>query len=137
MIKASELKLIFLSANQDWEIRLSKWEHCTEEELKKRKYPLPNITSVRIINTSSKLDDVIGNRIISYYLEDCDEDFCKKRDDMISFFCDGLDDNDILNFYLYTEDTPGHYNYLPLTISQGDKGYSDKRMLVELEEETI
>lgn len=137
MMKASELKQIFLSANQDWEIRLSKWEHCTEEELKKRSYPLPNRTSVRIIDTSSNLDDVTGNRIISYYLEDCDEDFCKKRDDMISFFCGGLDDNDILNFYLYTEDTPGHYDYIPLTISQGDKGYSDKRMLVELDEETI
>ena len=45
---------------------------------------------------------------------------------MIKFFCEGKDDYDLLDFVLYTEDTPGHYNHVPLRFSEGDTGYSDK-----------
>jgi hypothetical protein len=53
------------------------------------------------------------------------------RDMMIKLFCGKKNDTDLLNFVLYTEDTPGHYNHIPLNVEVGDFGYSDKVMSIE------
>lgn len=113
-----------------------KWEHGTEEDFKRKypRYPMPNRVSVCIQDIQyMKTDD--GDVIYKIILdEDFDDYFTLSPNDMKKIFCGNKNDNDLLEFVLYTEDTPGHYNHVSLDVSSGYKGYSDKNMYIELEE---
>lgn len=131
MIRVGDLKKIIIDCSPDWTIRLSKWEHCTEDELKKRSHPMPNLTSVQINDTSNRYNDD-GGKIYQYIFEESDEDFIKTRDEMLQFFCNGRNDNDLLDFVLEVELSKGHFDYIPLMVESGDKGYSDKSLTIDL-----
>lgn len=135
MITVSEFRNMVLSCPLNWTIRFRKWEHGSKEDFMKRNhYPMPNIVSVKIQNVFTKLNDK-GHYICTYVLEDdFDDDFEMSPTEMIDEIINDLGDDDLLNFVLYNEDTPGHYNYIPLNIEAGDKGYSDRVMQINFEE---
>ncbi len=135
MITVREFRNMIFECPLNWTIKLQKWEHITEIELQKRSYPMPNLVSVKIQEvTSRRTDD--GLNIYKFILEDdFDNDFVISPTDMIDYFINDLNDDDLLDFVLYTEDTPGHYNHIPLSVSVGDKGWSDKIMIIDFDEE--
>jgi len=136
MITVKEFRNIINQCPNDWTITLMKWEHGTEEDFKRKypTYPMPNRVSVSIQDIQyRKTDD--GDVIYKIILdEDFNDYFTMSPDDMRKIFCGNKADNDLLDFVLYTEDTPGHYNHVHLNVEEGDKGYSDKNMKIEFEE---
>lgn len=135
MITVREFRNMILECPLDWTIELRKWEHGNEDDFMKRNpYPMPNLVSVKIQEVNTRLTDR-GNYICRYILEDdLDNDFVMTPTEMIDELINDLGDDDLIDFVLYTEDTPGHYDHIPLSISIGDKGYSDKVMIIDLEE---
>ena len=136
MITVKEFKNMLNGCPNDWTITLKKWEHGNPEDFMKRNhYPMPNRVSVKIQEITSRYNDM-GGKIYTIILEDdFDNDFTMSPDDMRKFFCGNKNDDDLLDFVLYTEDTPGHYNHIPLNVEEGDRGYSDKNMNIEFEED--
>ena len=134
MITVKEFKNILNECPNDWTITLMKWEHGTKEDFIRKypRYPMPNRVSVSIQDIQyRKTDD--GDVIYKIILnDDFDNSFTMSPNDMRKIFCGKKDDNDLLDFVLYTEDTPGHY--IHLNVEEGDKGYSDKNMNIEFEE---
>lgn len=135
MITVKEFQNILNECPNDWTITFKKWEHGNPEDFMKRNhYPMPNRVSVKIQEITSRYNDM-GGKIYTIVMEDdFDDDFTMSPEDMVKFFCNEKDDNDLLDFVLYTEDTPGHYNHVPLNVEEGDKGYSDRNMNIEFEE---
>ena len=136
MITVKEFRNLINIGPQDFKRVFKKWEHGDEEDFMKRNhYPAPNLVSVKIQDISSRYNDM-GGKIYKIVMEDdFDNDFEMLPEDMIKFFCEGKDDYDLLDFVLYTEDTPGHYNHVPLRFSEGDTGYSDKIKHIDIEED--
>lgn len=134
IITVKEFKEMLLNCDPDWSIKFSKWEHISTVQFPKSNR-MPSLVSVCIQDIIYRRTDD-GDVIYKIILEDdFDNEFVMKRDEMIKVFCSKKDDDEMLNFVLYTEDTPGHYNHVPLTISIADKGYSDKVMIIDFEEE--
>ena len=136
MITVKEFKNMLNECPNDWTITLKKWEDGNPEDFMKRNhYPMPNRVSVSIQDIQyRKTDD--GDVIYKIIMEDdFDNDFTMSPNDMKKIFCGNKNDNDLLDFVLYTEDTPGHYNHVSLNVEEGDRGYSDKNMNIEFEED--
>ena len=134
IITVKEFREMLLNCDPDWSIKFSKWEHISTAEFPKS-YNMPSLVSVCIQDIMYRRTDD-GDVIYKIILEDdFDNEFVMKRDEMIRIFCGNKGDDEMLNFVLYTEDTPGHYNHIPLTVSIVDKGYSDKVMIIDFEEE--
>jgi len=136
MITVREFRNLINIGPQDFKRVFMKWEHGNPEDFMKcNHYPMPNLVSVKIQDISSRYNDM-GGKIYTIIMEDdFDNDFEMLSENMIKFFCDGKDDYDLLDFVLYTEDTPGHYNYVPLIFSEGDTEYSDKIKHINIEED--
>lgn len=131
MITVKEFRELLLKCDSDWNVHLGKWEHENPFKKKNPIYPLPNIVSVTIqdiIHRKTDDGDIIHKIILE---DDFDNEFEMPRDKMIKFFCGKKNDTDLLDFVLYTEDTPGHYNHVHLNVEVGDFGYSDKVMIIE------
>lgn len=135
MITVREFRNLINIGPQDFKRVFKKWEHGKPEDFMKRNhYPMPNLVSVKIQEITSRYNDM-GGKIYTIIMEDdFDDDFEMLPNEMIKFFCEGKDDYDFLDFVLYTEDTPGHYNHIPLKFSEGDTGYSDKIKHIDIEE---
>lgn len=135
MITVKEFRNLINVGPQDFKRVFKKWEHGNPEDFMKRNhYPMPNLVSVKIQEITSRYNDM-GGKIYKIVMEDdFDNDFEMLPGEMIGVFCEGKDDYDLLDFVLYTEDTPGHYNYVPLKFSEGDTGYSDKIKHIDIEE---
>ena len=135
MITVKEFKDIVLSCPLNWTIRFMKWEHGSKEDFMKRNhYPMPNRVSVKIQHVSTKLNDE-GHYVCTYILEDDPyDDLMMTPIEVLDDIINDLGNDDLLNFVLYTKDTPGHYNYIPLNVEIGDKGYSEKVMQINFEE---
>ena len=136
MITVKEFRNLINVGPQDFKRVFKKWEHGNPEDFMKRNhYPMPNLVSVKIHEITSRYNDM-GGKIYKIVMEDdFDNDFEMLPGEMIGVFCEGKDDYDLLDFVLYTEDTPGHYNHIPLNVEEGDRGYSDKNMNIEFEED--
>jgi len=136
MITVKEFRNLINIGPQDFKRVFKKWEHGKPEDFMKRNhYPMPNLVSVKIQEITSRYNDM-GDKIYKIIMEDdFDYDFEMLPEEMIKFFCEGKNDDDLLNFVLYTEDTPGHYNHVPLIFSEGDTGYSDKIKHIDIEED--
>ena len=121
-----ELKDMFLLVNEDWKIKLQKWEHITKEEQDANGY-WPNIVGVKVKsvfhNSQKKPNDLI------YTFEESYNDFILDRDNMIDFFCANLNDDVNIDFRLSAEDGD---HFLRLVFA--DKGYSDKVCVFNLNE---
>lgn len=135
MITVKEFRNLVNLGPHDFKCVFKKWEHGKPEDfMKHNHYPMPNLVSVKIQEITSRCNDM-GGKIYKIIMEDdFDNDFKMLPKDMVNFFCNGKDDYDLLDFVLYTEDTPGHYNHVPLRFSEGDTGYSDKIKHIDIEE---
>lgn len=131
MITVRELRNMFLQCPEDWNIEFRKWEHGNPEDFMQRNHwPMPNLVSIKIkeVVTKANSDHEWVNHIFIVE-DDFDDNFIKNRNEMIDFFCDGLADYELISFELETKE-----GNIPLTIEVGDKGYSDKIMMINLEE---
>lgn len=135
MITVREFRNLINIGPEDFKRVFRKWEHGKPEDFMKRNhYPMPNLVSVKIQEITSRCNDM-GGKIYKIVMEDdFDYDFEMLPEEMIKFFCEGKNDDDLLDFVLYTEDTPGHYNHIPLVFSEGDTGYSDKIKQIYIDE---
>lgn len=132
MITVKELRNMFLNCPEDWNIEFRKWEHGNPEDFKNKyyNYPMPNLVSIQIKEVVTKANNDHEWINHTFIVEDDFEDnFIMNRDEMIEFFCGGLADYELISFELKTEE-----GNIPLTIEVGDKGYSDKIMMINLEE---
>lgn len=132
MITVRELRNMFLECPEDWNIEFRKWEHGNPEDFKEKypRYPMPNLVSIKIKEIINKPDDDHKWIIHKFIVEDdFDDNFIKNRNEMIEFFCNGLADYELISFELNTKE-----GNIPLTIEVGDKGYSDRIMMINLEE---
>lgn len=134
MTTVKEIKDLFNTFEDGFKVSFRKWEHCTEEELSKRKWPMPNIVSLSLQDRITRTTDD-GYKIRKFIFEDdFDNDFIMTKEEAIKFFCGGLEDNDLVSLRLYVEDTPGHYNHIEMEMSKGDTSWSDRQTILDFDE---
>lgn len=127
-----ELKNIFNECPDNWKMDFRKWEHGSLEDFKKKypRYPMPNLVSIKVkevITTANKDNKWINHKFV---LEDnFESNFILTKDEAIEYFCGGLADFEMIEFVLNVKNTE-----IPLEIEAGDKGYSDKIMMINFEE---
>jgi hypothetical protein len=95
-----------------------------------------NIVGVKIVDIFDRINDIDGNTIRTIIVEDdIDDNLMGFRNEIIEKIIYFLNDNDCVNFNLQVEETPGHLDLIPLhDIEIIDKGYSDKIMLIGVDE---
>ena len=132
MITVKELKNILNECPDCWHMEFRKWEHGNLEDFKEKypRYPMPNLVSIRVkevITTANEDHEWINHKFV---LEDnFESNFILKKDQAVKYFCGGFADFEMIEFVLKVKDTE-----IPLKIEAGDKGYSDKIMMVNFEE---
>lgn len=120
MTTVKEIKDLFNRFEDGFKVSFRKWEHCTEEEFRKRKWPWPNSVSLSLQDRTTRTTDD-GDTIRTFIFEDdFDNDFIMTKEEAIKFFCSGLEDTDLVSVRLYVEDTPGHYDHIEMKMSKGD-----------------
>lgn len=135
MTTVKEIKDLFSRFEEDFKVSFRKWEHYTEEKLNKRKYPMPNRVSLSLLDRTTRIaDDGDTIRRTFIFEDDFDNNLIMTKDEVIKFFCDGLDDNDLVTIKLYVEDVPGHYDHIEMKMSKGDTSWSDKQTNLEFDE---
>lgn len=137
MITVNHFKRIINSCQDNWTIVFRKWEHMspTQDGPYQGYKGFPNIVGVKIIDISDRIDDIEGNKIRTIIVEDdIDEDLTGNPQEILEKITDGLNDNDIINFNIQVEETPGHLDLIKLKVEAGDTGYSDKIMIIDVNE---
>lgn len=137
MITVNHFKRIINSCPDNWTIVFSKYEHMspTHDGPYQGYKGFPNIVGVKIINISDRLDDIVGNKIRTIIVEDdIDEDLTGNPQEILEKITEGLFDNDIIDFNIQVEETPGHLDLIKLNVEVGDTGYSDKIMIIDVDE---
>lgn len=138
MITVKQFKNIIFSEGDNWKIEFHKWEHMfpTPDGPHQGYRGMPNIVGVRIIDINERISDMVGCTIRTFTVEDdIDEDLFGTPQEIINKLCNGLNDNDFIDFVLEVEETPGHSDHISLNIELGDKGYSDKVIIINVDEE--
>ena len=91
---------------------------------------MPNLVSIKVKEVINKADKNYERVIRKFVLEDdFEDDFVLTNDEAIEYFCRYLDDSDMIEFVLNVKDSE-----IPLKIEVGDKGYSDKIMMINFKE---
>lgn len=137
MITVKQLKNIVLSEDDKWNIVFRKWEHIspTSDGHYQGYRGMPNIVGVRIIDISERINDITGGKIRTFTVEDdIDEDLFGNPQEILDKLTKGLNDNDFIDFKLEVEETPGHIDHICLDIELGDKGYSDRLIIINIDE---
>lgn len=138
MITVKRFKEIINSCPDNWTIIFRKWEHMspTPNGTYKGYKGFRNIVGVKIIDIFDRINDIDGNKIRTIIVEDdIDDNLMGFRNEIIEKIIYFLNDNDCVNFKLQVEETPGHLDTIPLhDIEIIDKGYSDKIMLIGVDE---
>lgn len=137
MITVKRLKDIITSEGDNWKIEFHKWEHMspTPDGPHQGYKGMPNIVGVRIIDISERISDIVGCKIRTFTVEDdIDEDLFGTPQEILYKLCNGLSDNDFIDFVLEVEETHGHLDHIPLNIELGDKGYSDRTIIISVDE---
>lgn len=138
MITVKRFKDIITSEGDNWKIEFHKWEHMspTPDGPYQGYKGMPNIVGVRIIDISERINDIAGGKIRTFIVEDdIDEELFGTPQEIFDKLCKGLNDNDFIDFVLEVEETPGHSDHISLNIELGDKGYSDKVIIISVDEE--
>lgn len=138
MITVKQFKDIIFSEENNWTIEFHKWEHMspTSDGPYQGYKGMPNIVGIRIIDINERINDIDGGKIRTFTVEDdIDEDLFGKPQEILNKLCNGLNDNDFIDFILEVEETPGHIDHIPLSIELGDKGYCDRTILISVDEE--
>ena len=138
MITVKRFKEIINSCPDNWTIIFHKWEHMssTPDDSYKGYKGFPNIVGVKIVNIVERINEIDGNIIRTIIVEDdIDDNLMGFRNEIIEKIIYFLKDNDCIEFNLQVEETPGHLDLIPLNdIEIIDKGYSDKIMLIGVDE---
>lgn len=97
---------------------------------------MPNICSIRIIDIAERIDDITGNKWRTFIVEDDFEDeLVGHPSEIVEKFTKNLSDNDFIEFLIEVEETPGHFDRFDISIEEYDKSYSDKRIIISVDEE--
>lgn len=138
MITVKRFKEIINSCPDNWTIIFRKWEHMspTPDGSYKGYKGFRNIVGVKIVDIFDRINDIDGNTIRTIIVEDdIDDNLMGFRNEIIEKIIYFLNDDDCVNFNLQVEETPGHLDLIPLhDIEIVDKGYSDKIMLIGIDE---
>ncbi len=138
MITVKRFKEIINSCPDNWTIIFRKWEHMspTPDGSYKGYKGFRNIVGVKIVDIFDRINDIDGNKIRTIIVEDdIDDNLMGFRNEIIEKIIYFLKDNDCIEFNLQVEETPGHLDLIPLSdIEIIDKGYSDKIMLIGVDE---
>jgi len=138
MITVKRFKEIINSCPDNWTIIFRKWEHKspTQDGPYQGYKGYPNIVGVKIVDVSDRIDDIDGNKIRTIIVEDdIDDNLAGFPNEIIEKIICSLNDNDYIKFNLQVEETPGHLDLIPLQdVEIIDKGYSDKIMLIGVDE---
>ena len=126
MITVNRFKRIINSCLDNWTIVFRKWEHMspTQDGPYQGYKGFPNIVGIKII-------DKIRTIIVE---DDIDEDLTGNPQEILEKITNGLDDNDVIQFKIQVEETPGHLDLIKLNVEAGDTGYSDKIMIIDVNE---
>lgn len=92
---------------------------------------MPNLVSInvkKVVTCTKSNYEVIVHKFVLE--DDFDNDFILTKNEAIEYFCWGHADFEMVEFELCTE-TDGN---VPLKISLGDKGYSDKVQMITFDE---
>ena len=81
-----------------------------------------------VVTTANKEHEWIIHKFVLE--DDFDDVFSLTRDEALEYFCWGLADDEMIGFELNV----GNNINVPLSIEEGDKGYSDKKMIFNFEE---
>ena len=130
-------KIVTNCPDESWTVEFSKWEHMSEDpEGPHQGYRgMPNICSIRIIDIDERIDDITGNKCRTFIVEDDFEDeLVGHPSEIVEKFTKDLSDNDFIEFLLEVEETPGHFDRFDISIEECDKGWSDKRMIISVDE---
>lgn len=138
MITVKRFKEIINSCPDNWTIIFRKWEHMspTPDGSYKGYKGFRNIVGVKIVNIVERINEIDGNTIRTIIVEDdIDDNLMGFRNEIIEKIIYFLNDNDCVEFNLQVEETPGRLDLIPLNdIEIMDKGYSDKIMLIGVDE---
>lgn len=138
MITVKRFKEIINSCPDNWTIIFRKWEHMspTPDGPYKGYKGFRNIVGVKIVDIFDRINEIDGNTIRTIIVEDdIDDNLMGFRNEIIEKIIYFLNDNDCVEFNLQVEETPGHIDLIPLSdIEIMDKGYSDKIMLISVDE---
>lgn len=138
MITVKRFKEIINSCPDNWTIIFRKWEHMspTPDGPYKGYKGFRNIVGVKIVDIFDRINDIDGNKIRTIIVEDdIDDNLMGFPHEIIEKIIYFLNDNDCVEFNLQVEETPGHLDLIPLSdIEIMDKGYSDKIMLIGVDE---
>ena len=138
MITVKRFKEIINSCPDNWTIIFRKWEHMspTPDGSYKGYKGFRNIVGVKIVNIVERINEIDGNTIRTIIVEDdIDDNLMGFPHEIIEKIIYFLNDNDCVNFNLQVEETTGHLDLIPLhDIEIIDKGYSDKIMLIGVDE---
>ena len=137
-ITVKRFKEIVTNCPEDWTVEFRKWEHMSEdpEGLHQGYRGMPNICSIRIIDIAERFDDITGNKWRTFVVEDdLDDELSGHPSEIVEKFTKDLSDNDFIEFSLEVEETPGHLDRFGISIEECDKSYSDKRMIISVDEE--
>lgn len=138
MITVKRFKEIINSCPDNWTIIFRKWEHMspTPDGSYKGYKGFRNIVGVKIVDIFDRINEIDGNTIRTIIVEDdIDDNLMGFRNEIIEKIIYFLNDNDCVEFNLQVEETPGHLDLIPLNdIEIIDKGYSDKIMLIGVDE---
>lgn len=137
MITVNRFKRIINECPDNWTIVFRKWEHMspTNDGPYQGYKGFPNIVGIKIIDISDRIDDIEGNKIRTIIVEDdIDEDLTGNPQEILEKIIDELNDNDVIDFNIQVEETPGHLDLIKLNVEAGDKGYSDKIMIIDVDE---
>lgn len=137
MITVKEFKDIINHCPEGWNIEFSKWEHMSEQpDGRYQGYKgWPNLCGIEVKDEHDRIDDITGRTIRKFICEDCiDGTWFNDKQECIDRFTKNLSDTDFIEFVLEVEEVPGHFDYIELEITEGDKSYSDKFMIFNCDE---
>ena len=137
MITVNRFKSIINLCPENWTIVFHKWEHKspTQDGPYQGYKGYPNIVGVKIIDISDRINDIEGGKIRTIIVEDdIDDDLTGNPQEILEKITNGLNDNDVIDFNIQVEETPGHLDLIELNVEAGDTGYSDKTMIIDVDE---
>ena len=138
MLVSQFKKILSKHPEDNWCFEFSKWEHMSDTpDGKYQGYRgWPNIVELSLVDVMQRYDDISGHKIVTYVLMEnpYDKEISGNMQYMLDTFVKGLADDDIIEFVLEVEESPGHIVHIDLTLSEGDTGWADRFTILDLDE---
>ena len=136
IVTVKRFKEIVANCPEGWTVVFRKWEHMDGTPWFNGYKGWPNVVDLRIIDSAKRINDIDGKTIFIFTFEENDDDRTEmKSEEVFKMFCEGKNDDDMIDCRLEIEEIPGHFVQIPMKPSAGDKGWSDKQVLIDFDEE--